>query len=242
MAMKQYFGGQKENLRRSLNWEPFAEIFPLVDKLYVDAMGLMPSDRSSVFGPLLLICHKAFLSAAGLIGQAQPDDAGPITRRAIEAARFAAIIKTNPEKVEEWIAYNERMQRWADRQEGKKPKSLRVNLGQVHPGIRAAIDDLMQMLGIISDADVHFTPEYFHQLDWDKREESLYLNYFTRDQRVLEREIIFTSGAHLRILEVIDWCLDGAFKSNPDWLRLVGTLKEKGAPLAQKFERPNAEV
>jgi hypothetical protein len=36
MAINQYFDGQKKNLRRSLNWEPFAEIFPLVDKLYVD--------------------------------------------------------------------------------------------------------------------------------------------------------------------------------------------------------------
>lgn len=241
MAINQYFDGQKENLRRSLNWEPFAAIFPLVDKLYVDAIGLMPTDRSPVFGQFLLICHKSFLSAAALIGQAQPDDAGPITRRAIEVARFAAIIKTNPEKVEEWVAFSERARRWADRQEGKKPKSLRVNLGEVHPGVKPTIDDLMQMHGILSDADVHFTPEFFHQLEWDKREESLYLNYFTRDQRVLEREIVLTSGTHLRILEVIDWCLDGAFKSNPDWLRLVGTLKEKGAPLTEKFEHPDAQ-
>jgi hypothetical protein len=39
MAINQYFDVQKENLRRSLNWEPFAAIFPLVDKLYVDAIG-----------------------------------------------------------------------------------------------------------------------------------------------------------------------------------------------------------
>lgn len=241
MAINQYLDRQKENLRSSLNWKPFAEIFPLVDKLYVDALGLMPPDRSPVFGHLLLICHKSFLSAVALIGQAQPDDAGPITRRAIEVARFAAIIKTNPEKAEEWVAYSERTQRWADRQEGKKPKRLHVNFGEVHAGVKPTIDDLMQMHGILSDADVHFTPEYFHQLDWDKRNGSLYLNYFTRDQTMLEREIVLMSGTHLRILEVIDWCLDGAFRSNPDWLKLVGTLKEKVAPLTRKFEHPDAQ-
>ena len=207
MAINEYFDGQKENLRRSLNWRPFAEVFPLVDKLYVDAIGLMPSDRSPVFGQFLLICHKSFLAAAALIGQAQPDDAAPITRRAIEVARFAAVVKTNPDKAKEWVAFDERMQRWADRQEGKKPKSLWINLGEVDPEIKPVIDDLMQTLGILSDAAVHFTPEYFVELSWEKREDSMYLNYFTKEQRVLEREIVQTSGTHLLILEVIDWCL-----------------------------------
>ena len=57
---------------------------------------------------------------------------------------------------------------------------------------------------------------------------------------MLEREIVLMSGTHLRILEVFDWCLDAAFRSNPDWLRLVGTLKEKVAPLTRKFEHSDA--
>ena len=95
--------------------------------------------------------------------------------------------------------------------------------------------------GILSDADVHFTPEFFHQLYWDKSEDGLYLNYFTRDQKALEQEIVFTSGTYLQILKVIDWCLDGAFSSNPDWLGLAGTLKEKGATLIGKLEHPNEQ-
>ena len=242
MAIEEYFDAQKENLRRALNWRPFAEIFPLVDKLYNDAIKLVPSDHSPVYGQFLLTCHKSFLAAASLIGQAQPDDAVAITRRAIEVARFAAAIKTDPKKVEEWIAYEKRMQRWTDRLEGTKPKSFHVNLGEVHPDIKSAIDDLMQSVGVLSDAGVHFTPEYFHELDWEQREKSLNLRYFKKDQRVIEREIVFTSGTHLRILEVIDWCLDGAFKADADWLNLVATLKEKGGPLAAKFDRPDVDT
>lgn len=240
--MKEYFGAQKENLQRALSWEPFAEIFPLVDKLYVDALKLIVPDHSPRFAQFLLIGHKSFLAAASLIGQRQPDDAGPITRRAIEAARIAAVIKTNPDKIEAWLAYTERMQRWADRQEGVKPKPLRINLGEVHPEIKPQIDDLMQTYGILSDADSHFTPEYLFNLGWEKRGEKLFLNYFTKEQRTLEREIISTVGTHLLILEVIDWCLDGAFRSDPDWLGLVHTIKKKGEPLTEKFSGNDKEV
>ena len=242
MAISKYFDAQKENLRRALKWEPFATIFPVVDKLYVDAIGLVPKDQSLIYVQFLLICHKSFLAATSLIGQSQPDDAAPITRRAIEVARFAAAVKTNPEIVEKWMAYKERMQRWTDRQKGEKPKPLRVNLGEVNPGIKPTIDDLMMSLGIISDAAVHFTPEYFGELGWDHGEKSLKLDYFTGDQRALEREIVSTSGTHLQILEVLDWCLDGALKADPDWIGLVAILKEKGAVLAAKFDQDDEET
>jgi hypothetical protein len=138
MTINEYFHEQKKNLRQSLQWMDFVEIFTLVDKLYADAIALMPSDRPHLFGQILLICHKSFLSAAALIGQAQPDDAAPITRRAIEAAQFAAVIKTNSGKIDDWVAFDTRMQRWRDRQEGKKPKWLKPKLGEVDPGIKPA--------------------------------------------------------------------------------------------------------
>ena len=227
MVIEEYFNAQKENLRRVLYWQPFTEIFSLVDKLYNDAIELVPGDHSPVYGQFLLICHKSFLTAASLIGQAQSDDAVLITRRAIEVARFAVTVKTDPEKTKEWMAFRERMEQWADRQEGKKPKFLKMDYGDVHPGIKPAVNDLMQTHGILSFVAAHFTPEYFHELDWERLEEKLNFNYFAKEQRVLGQNIVLTSGTHLRILEVIDWCLDGAFKADPDWLNLVATLKEK---------------
>lgn len=236
MSISEYFDAQKENLRSSSLWEPFVTIFPLVDKLYVDAIRLTPSGPSPLFGQLLLICHKSFLSAASLIGQAQPEDAGPITRRAIEAARFAAATKTNPEKAKEWMASRERLQRWIDRQQGKKPKWLDNKFAEIHPGIKLMIDKLMEMHGVLSDTEVHFTPEFVSRLAWDRRNESMYLNYFTKDPRELERTIVLTSATHLNILEVIDWCFDGALKSNADWLTSLNRVRQSGAALAKKFE------
>jgi hypothetical protein len=238
MSINDYFDAQRANLSISLGWEPFAAIFPLVDKLYVDAIGLTPSGPSSIFGQLLLICHKSFLSAAALIAQAQPEDAGPITRRAIEAARIAAMFKTDPAKGAEWMEDNRRLERWADRRDGKKPKPLFVEIGVLRPEIAPTIDELMRMSGVLSDVYAHFTPEFLDQLEWQKRDASMHLNYFTRDQRELKRAIVLTSGIHLRILDVIDWCLDGAFKLNPDWLKSQETLVERASPLAKEFERP----
>jgi hypothetical protein len=240
MTVTGYFREQKANLSRSSNWTDFIEIFTLVDELYVRAIALVPNNRPRIFGQILLVSHKSFLSAAALIGQAQPDDAAPITRRAIEAAQFAAAIRTNPAEIDAWLAFETRMQRWRDRQEGKKPKWLKPKLGDVDSGIKPTIDKLMQMHGVLSDFG-HFTPEYLFELDWEKNDHNLHLNYFMREQRTLERQIILTSGTNLRILEVIDWCLDGAFKLDPDWPRLVDTLRERAAPLARKFERSKPE-
>jgi hypothetical protein len=134
------------------------------------------------------------------------------------------------------MAFEDRMQRWRARREGNKPKWLKFEPGEVHPGIKPTLDKLMQMHGTLSDVFAHFTPEYLFELDWQESAQSLHLNYFTREQLELERHIILTSETNLDILELIDWCMDGVFKLDPNWLRLVGTLRERGAPLARKFE------
>src|SRR5262249_38848466 len=152
--------------------------FDLVDRLYSDAMKLVPAGVTALNIQTLLICHKSFLSAASLIGQAQPEDAGAITRRAIEAVRLAAIFKTIPEKYAEWAAEEERTKRWDDRRAGKKPKKLQFSLPKVHLTIEDIIEDLSAMLGVLSDADVHFTPEFLAQLSWKRDKGSIYLGYF----------------------------------------------------------------
>lgn len=237
MGIEDYFNVQVEHLRRALRFEPFAVLFRIVEDLYATSIRLMPPDKSPVFGQFLLICHKSFLAAAGLIGQAQPDDAAPITRRVIEVVRLAAAVKADRGNAEKWLAFEERLRRWQDRQEGKKPKSLHVNLDVKHP----LIEELMQTWGILSDASAHFTPEYFSSLAWERRETSLFLGYFTRDQRIIEREIVLLAGTHAKVLRVLDWCLDGDFSKHIEWGRLIAELYEKGRPYAAKFEDPQEE-
>lgn len=220
MSLKDYFEVQKNNLNKALQFEPFAVPLSGVDELYETALQAIPPEGPPVFGGFVLFCHKSFLAAASLVGQAQPDDAAPITRRAIEAVRLAAAIKENPANLQEWIAFEERMKRWQARQEGKKPGSLFVRIDVKHP----VILELMETWGILSDASVHFTPEYFASLGWIKGDT---LRYFTDDQRILEREIALLAATHGKILHVLDWCLDGAFGRNPQWMRLMSELYGK---------------
>lgn len=231
-----YFQAQKENLAALLRFETFAVLIPPVDRLYKTAIDLVPKEPPHLFGLCLLICHKSFLAAASLVGQAQPDDAGPITRRAIEVVRLAAAVKSDAAVFERWVAFEERMERWKVRMEGEKPKPIHINLDVKHP----AVIDLMSMWGILSDADVHFTPEYFYGLDWEKRDGTMFLNYFNRDQRTIEREIVNLSGSHIRILEVLDWCLNGVFRNNENWWQEMGKLIDLGKQFAAKFERASS--
>lgn len=84
-------------------------------ELYKASSDATPSNIPDIFGKFLLICHKSYLAAATLIGQAQPDDAAPITRRAIEVVKLADAIKTSPDFALKWTDYEKRLARWQAR-------------------------------------------------------------------------------------------------------------------------------
>jgi hypothetical protein len=85
-SMVDFFNAQKENLRQMLQFEPFAVLFPRVHALYES---MLPFCTNKPLGRFVLLSHKAFLTAASLIGQGHADDAAPIARRAIEMIRLA---------------------------------------------------------------------------------------------------------------------------------------------------------
>lgn len=89
MSIQDYIRAQRNNIESIGQLPHFAVLGDLLDRLYERAVALVPKQSPPPFGQLLLICHRAFLSALTLIGQAQPDDAAPISRRAIEEARLA---------------------------------------------------------------------------------------------------------------------------------------------------------
>lgn len=207
-----------------------------MDKLYEASIGAIPKDKSPVFAQFLLICHKSFLGAATLIGQAQPDDAGPVTRRAIEIVRLAAAIKQDSAIAKKWVAYEKRMERWKTRDKGERPKPLQIHIPVEHPLVK----QLMDTWGIISDSDVHFTPEYFHTLRWEKRDDKMFLHYFTGEQRTIETAIIQLLGSHMMMLQVLDECLDGALSGKGEWQDLRDKIHSIAKPYADKFEQPTA--
>ena len=233
MTFEKYIEAQRKNLDSALKYELFAVTCPIMDRLYEVSVSAVPKDKSPVFGQFLLICHKSFLAAATLIGQAQPDDAGPITRRAIEVVRLAAAVKNDPAIAEEWVAYEKRMERWKARDEGEKPKFLHVPIQANHPLVK----QLMETWGIISDAEVHFTPEYFHSLRWEIRDDRIFLGYFSGEQRMIDSAIIQPLGSHIMMLKILDYCLDGAFSGSKEWRRIHDELYAKGKPSADRLER-----
>lgn len=227
MPINEYFQTQQSNLRQISETAPFSSLFPALDDLYISAFKLLPGTHSRLSALILLICHRSLLSAAALIGQGQSQDAGPITRRAIEAACFAAAVKTNPKLAKGWIEARDRLERWIDRAAGKKPKALKRTTPDIDPAVRPRVDHLMGMLGVLSDTDAHFTPEFLAGIAWDDRCGSTFLNYFDKEPQV--RVVVFTSAVHLSILEILDWCFDGAFQSGAaDWQVRLNRVAEEG--------------
>jgi hypothetical protein len=94
MSIADYITAQRSNLASIMRLPQFG-LIDLVDKLYDRGIDLVKPDSPPRYGKFLLLAHQSFLSAATLIAQAQPFDAGPITRRAIEIARVCLASKYN---------------------------------------------------------------------------------------------------------------------------------------------------
>jgi hypothetical protein len=108
------------------------------------------------------------------------------------------------------------------------------------PDSHPILDDLIGKLGILSDAFVHFTPEYYSSLNWKDNRESeppkIYLSYFISDQKVLERELLILAGSHAEFLQIIDECVDRYLYKQSTWKSLMSSLYKTGARLGHIFE------
>src|SRR5260370_10432676 len=119
LTMDAYFKAIRESLDGVLRSPCVKELVASLDAAYQAIIKPPPKGRL-IFGRFFLICHKSMLSAAALIAQAQPEDSVGITRRAVEAGRVALAIKLNDENALQWISYQERHDRWLQRQQGEK--------------------------------------------------------------------------------------------------------------------------
>jgi len=234
LSFEDYVDDQRANLASNSRLPHLSVLGGLTNKLYEHAIKLVPNNSSPLFGQLLLLCHKSFLSALILIGQAQPDDADPISRRAIEAARLALAVKSNPENAVKWAAYEKRMEGWQARatSEHPPPVSPKLELPRSHP----ILAELQKQLGTLSDTSVHFAPEYFGSRSWIRSEGRIQRRYFTSDQRTIECHFMTLVGIHANVLRIFDECLDGALFSNQDWKDLWQQLEVQGRPLAEPLK------
>jgi hypothetical protein len=231
MAIHEYLDTEHQNLQRMRTMPHFRELIPLLDSLYVEAIDLIPPASPPYFGRLLLICHKSLLGAASLLLRLHPDDAGSVTRRSIEAALLAAAIHHDKANLTEWQAYEKRTARWDARREGQRPKSLHPII--TYPPGDEKVERLLSQLGTLSDAYVHFTPEFMLNLDWRTAEAgdgnvSVHLNYFTKDPPQIEREMITLAGVHAATLDIFDRCYDECFSKQRRWASLRRLLEARG--------------
>lgn len=237
--MDRYLERQQHNLECGKRLPLFQELIGETDRAYRTILEDHPP-VSPIFGQFLLICHKHLLAAAALIAQSQPDDGAAITRRAIEVARTALAIKLDDRNAELWISFQERHDRWIKRKQSERPKTFQVRFTSIKG--EPLIEELDRMLGVLSDSSVHFTPEYFASLDWEERtvgseDSSIFLNYFHRERREVERGLIFLGSAHLKILEVFNRCFDGWMQSTPSVWKVISGLISAGQRLNAEFEK-----
>jgi hypothetical protein len=201
MSMEEFVQAHVVNLQANARRPYFEQLIGALEGAYRAAVEALPVIGAPiVFGRFLLICDKSMRTAAMLIAGCQPEDSVGITRRALECAKTALAIKLNDANVANWLAEEERLARWAARREGKRPKSFRVDLESVKGD--PLVDQLGDIIGALSDASVHFTPEFYGNLAWEVniREDGpgghIFLNYFHTSDREIERAFLSLCAAH----------------------------------------------
>jgi hypothetical protein len=239
MSFKEYIEAQRHNYQEVEKLPHFNILVGQIENIYNHTIKIFPSNVPVRFIRFLLLFHKSFISAATLIAQCQPDDAAPITRRAIEIARICLASKYDGDNYEKWLSYEKRYERWQKREQNEKPPylpTIKLNLPDNHP----IFEDLMLELGILSDAFVHFTPEYFSSLNWKDDTESepptINLSYFISDQKILKRELLIFVGCHAKFLQIIDECIDRYLYKQQTWKSMMASLYNTGSKLGKSFE------
>jgi len=239
MSLDSYLDADQENLNQIRRKLPhFRELMPRVHKLYEVSRSLIPLDSKRVFGRCLLLCHKCFLSAGAAIGRRHPDDAAGTTRRAIETVTLALAYKLDPTNLEQWQQSEARLERWRQRHEGIKPKTIRVKYSEAvlrHEGL----EKLKTYEGILSDSFVHFTPESvvmqaFRETD-EGSKTTIELPFLETDQKIIEQQLLHLTDIHNRIINIFDECYDRRFSRDAAWQAASSDLAREGAAASEHY-------
>ena len=161
-----YLGAQFNRTTLFLRNETFTRAVEAIDAAYA-----IPRPHNHLFtrgqARIFITCHQAMYSAASCLARGVPLDAAAASRRALEAARTALVIKLNDKNAERWRAYRERLSRWKARHANERPPKLRIDYAVLSGHVLA--EKLACFIGILSDAAVHFTPEFLSRLDFQER-------------------------------------------------------------------------
>src|SRR5215208_5557371 len=102
MSLDLYIRAQRLNVERLRKTPHYAEMMVSLDAVYSRCLDIRPASPEPVFEKSLLLCHRAFLSAASLALQAQAEDAAAVARRGAEVAKFCLAYKGDQSRAAEW--------------------------------------------------------------------------------------------------------------------------------------------
>ena len=234
MSFSQFKAEQNEVDKYFAQSPVFDSLIPLVIRMYSCVRDLAQPSFSPTMGRLLMLCHREFLVAATLIQRGLPYDAAANTRRAIEIAKVALLLKRDPKNGERWIQAEQRQARWDARQAGERPKPFQA---AQFPGIKddPLYKSLQDYFGMYSDAFVHFTPEFmgiqhFHEAPDTDNITLISLRCFAPEPTILQHGVTLC-GLHGRILALFDACFDNVVSNDKGWQMLKATFDQLGSDL-----------
>jgi hypothetical protein len=245
LTFSDYFAAQQANLEQLRRLPQYIRLLLPLESLYRQATDLVPPDTPPIFGRLLLLSHRSFLSASAQALRALPDDAEALTRRALEAARLALAFKHDPANIQRWLAVEQRTERWRRRLANETPDRDGLRLGIKYPTDEIS-EQLGKLLGMLSDSSVHFTPEFLDRQSWRKDDKGgetleLRLGYFTEDQPSVEAGLAHLGADHFLCLKAFDVCFDRAFSRDNRWRMLLEQARAAGSQLSPSREHPEQE-
>jgi hypothetical protein len=228
MSLEEYALAQQQNFDAIKDSPHYSRLLATVDHLYHTTVAVSPAHCPRVcFGKMLLMCHKSMLSAATLIARGQVDDASLVTRRAIEIGHLAVAVHLDSRNYLKWLDYDRRYARWQQRLKGQRPKSEPTHKWSKDILEHPLLVELRAVLGILSDAYAHFTPEFEGNLQWTDDTHSdqhpeIRLDDFDTTKRAIHRAFLNLAVVHLKLLDVFNACFKNGLQGDGGW-RLLQT-------------------
>src|ERR1039458_5995083 len=169
MSLDGYVDTQQKNFEAIKGSPHYSRLIETIDRLYRATLELGPAHCPRLcFRKMLLMCHKSLLSSATLIARGQPDDAAPVSRRAIEIGHLAIAVHLDSRNYVKWLDEERRNARWQERMKGQRPKSDPGHKWSKDVLEHPLLTQLRTLLGILSDSYAHFTPEFEGNLQWSE--------------------------------------------------------------------------
>jgi hypothetical protein len=241
MSIAGYVDTQRLNFEAIKDSPHYLRLIETVDRLYHSALELGRAHGPRLcFGKMLLMCHKSLLSSATLIARGQPDDAALVSRRAIEIGHLAIAVHLDSQNYVKWLDAQRRTARWEERRKGQRPKSEPGHKWGKDVLSHPLLTELRTFLGMISDSDAHFTPEFEGNLQWSEsvtpgEDVTVGLSYFDTTKRVIHCAFLNLAAIHLKLLDVFDGCFKHGLSGDGGWRLLKTTACAIGGELAIEF-------